>query len=33
VRDLPQRLSAAFERMHSGKARFRAVLTMTDGAG
>jgi D-arabinose 1-dehydrogenase-like Zn-dependent alcohol dehydrogenase len=26
------RVEDAFERMHSGKARFRAVLTMTDGA-
>ncbi len=27
------RVEDAFDRMHSGKARFRAVLTMTDGAG
>jgi D-arabinose 1-dehydrogenase-like Zn-dependent alcohol dehydrogenase len=27
-----ERVEDAFERMHSGKARFRAVLTMTDGA-
>ncbi len=28
-----ERVEDAFARMHSGKARFRAVLTMTDGAG
>jgi alcohol dehydrogenase/propanol-preferring alcohol dehydrogenase len=28
-----ERVSDAFERMHSGKARFRAVLTMQDAAG
>ena len=27
-----ERVADAFERMHSGKARFRAVLTMSDGA-
>jgi D-arabinose 1-dehydrogenase-like Zn-dependent alcohol dehydrogenase len=27
-----ERVEDAFERMHSGKARFRAVLTMVDGA-
>lgn len=26
-----ERVADAFERMHSGKARFRAVLTMSDG--
>lgn len=28
-----ERVTEAFERMHSGRARFRAVLTLTDAAG